>query len=375
MYGGPVRVAYDVSRELVKRGHEVTVYTSDQNGGSRINGRDKELDGIQVHYFRNVSAITVRKMKLSITPEMIPSIRSSVQGFDVVHIHEYRTFQSIVAHYYARKCSVPYVLQAHGALLRIGKWRKVKWIYDLFFGHNLLKDASKVIALSSMEAKQYRSMGVLEEKIEIIPNGIDLSEYADLPPKGSFRKKFGIDSGKRIILYLGRIDKTKGIDLLMKAYSQLVDSMKLGETMLVIAGPDDGYLNDVKSSANSLGISDSVLFTGFLNAKDKLKALVDTDVFVTPSFYGFPITFLEASAIGVPIVTTSDELNWIHNNTGYVIEKSPFALAKAISNILRDEQTRERFKTNSNSIIKNFDISAIVSRIENTYEAVIAPMK
>lgn len=375
-YGGPVRVAYDVSRELVKRGHEVTVYTSNRNNGcSKIDSRVKEVDGIWVHYFRNVSGMTVREMKLFITPEMIPVVRSGIQSFDVIHIHEYRTFQNIVVHHYARKYSVPYVLQAHGSLPRIMTKQELKWIYDVFLGYRLLRDASKVIALSQMEAQQYRSMGVPDEKIEIIPNGIDLSEYADLPPKGSFKKKFGMDSGKRIILYLGRIHKTKGIDLLLKAYSQLVNSMKLGETMLVIAGPDDGYLNDVKSLASSLGISDSVLFIGFINTEDKLKALVDTDVFVTPSFYGFPMTFLEACTIGVPIVTTSDELDWIHNNTGYVVEKSPFALAKAISNILRDEQTRERFKKNSSLVVKNFDISTIASRIENTYESVIALRK
>lgn len=67
---------------------------------------------------------------------------------------------------------------------------------------------------------------------------------------------------------------------------------------LVIAGPDDGYLAEAKSLCDSLSISDSVLFTGFISGEDKLKALVDSDVFITPSFLGFLVTFLEACATG-----------------------------------------------------------------------------
>ena len=53
-----------------------------------------------------------------------------------------------------------------------------------------------------MEAKQYKAMGVPEGKIAIIPNGIDLAEYANLPPKGAFKKKFNMDENEKIILLL-----------------------------------------------------------------------------------------------------------------------------------------------------------------------------
>jgi glycosyltransferase involved in cell wall biosynthesis len=369
MYGGPVRVAYDVSRELVKRGHEVTVYTSDQNGGSRIDCRDKELDGIQVHYFRNVSPITMRKMKLSITPEMIPVVKSDIQSFDVIHIHEYRTFQNVVVHHYARKYSVPYVLQAHGSLPRIIAKQRLKWIYDIFFGFRLLRDASKVIALSRMEAEQYRSMGVPEEKIAIIPNGIDLSEYADLPPKGPFRKKFGIDKDEKIVLYLGRVHESKGLDLLAEAFS--IVARKLDNVKLVIVGPDDGYATTFSRLISHLGIEEKVILTGFVKKNDKLAALGDSDVFVTPHFFGFPVTFLEACLAECPIVTTSSELDWIHNNVGYVTQNSPVAFGKAISNILQDEEVCIRFRNRCRFAVKNFDILKVTSQLEDTYDAVV----
>ena len=368
MYGGPVKVAYNVSRELIKRSHEVTVYASSGNNGClRIDSRIKEVDGMQVHYFRNVSTMTARELKLFITPEMIPIVRRDIQSFDVVHLHEYRSFQNIVVHHYARKYDVPYVLQAHGSLPRIVAKKGLKWVYDALFGYTLLRDASKAIALSRLEAEQYRGMGVPEDKIEVIPNGIDLSEYADLPPIGSFKKKFGIDEDEKIILYLGRIHESKGLDLLAEAFSIIAKDLE--NVRLVVVGPDDGYASAFSTLVSRLGIWERVLLTGFVEKEEKLAALVDSDVFVTPRFYGFPITFLEACLARCPIVTTSDELDWIHNNVGYVVEDSTVAFAKAISNILQDERTLERFQNNCRYAIKNFDISTVTSRLENVYKS------
>jgi glycosyltransferase involved in cell wall biosynthesis len=375
-FGGPVKVVYQISRELIKRSHEVVVYTTDvKDFGSRLEiDSSNTIKGMKVHRFRNISLTLVKKLKLFITPQLALFARKEVRKFDIIHLHEYRTFQNIVIHHYARKYNVPYVLQAHGSLPRIGAWQKLKWVYDILFGYRLLRNASKVIALARIEAEQYKAMGVPKEKITIIPNGIDLSEYAELPPKGAFKKKFNIPEDKKIILYLGRIHKTKGIAFLIRAYAHLINEMKCRDTVLVIAGPDDGYLNDAKALANSLGLYDSVMFTGFISSEDKLKALVDAEVFVTPSFYGFPMTFLEACAVGTPIVTTSlgDMLEWIHGNVGYVTQPRPRDLAEAIYRIISDNRLRRRFSKNCIEIVKSeFSIEKVVEKLEKVYEEAV----
>lgn len=193
-FGGPVKVAYQISKELIGRGHRVVVYTSDaRDYGSRLKiDSDNDVDGIRVHHFRNLALVLVKKFKLFITPQLISYSQKEVKMFNVIHLHEYRTFQNIVVAHYAKKFGVPYVLQAHGSLPRIGAWRRLKWLYDVLFGYRLLRDASRVIALSRVEAEQYKAMGVPEEKIAIIPNGIDLSEYTSLLSKGSFKSKHNI---------------------------------------------------------------------------------------------------------------------------------------------------------------------------------------
>jgi glycosyltransferase involved in cell wall biosynthesis len=214
-------------------------------------------------------------------------------------------------------------------------------------------------------------MGVPEEKIAIIPNGIDLSEYAELPPKGSFKKKFNIPEDRKIILYLGRIHRTKGIDFLIRAYAILKNKMNFKDAVLVIAGPDDGYLNEAKALANRLGILNSTVLTGFISSEYKLSALVDADVFVTPSFYGFPMAFLEACAVGTSIVTTSlgDTLEWVDGNVGYVAQPTPSDLAEAIYRIISDDELRKKFSRNCIEIVKSeFSIERVVEMLENVYE-------
>jgi len=372
-FGGPVKVAYNICMELTRRGHDVEVFTTnayDQTRNFEPISREQIINGFKVTYFNN----KLRFSNLFISSEMITTLCKRFREFDVIHTHFGRQTYDIVVSLCSRKYTIPYILQAHGSLPRIGSWRRLKWFYDVLFGYRVLRNASRVIALSHVEADQYRRMGVPEEKIAIVPNGIDLSEYANLPSQGAFKKKFGIPEDKKVILYLGRIHRIKGIDLLIKAYAYLIEKVGIKDAVLVIAGPDDGYLMAARALANSLGIYNSVMFTGFISSEDKLKALVDADVFVTPSFYGFPMTFLESCAVGTPIVTTSlgDTLEWIDRNVGYVTRPTPRDLAEAVYRIISDDELRRKFSRNCiKVVISNFSLEKVIERLEKLYGEVV----
>ncbi|MFZ7136936.1 MAG: glycosyltransferase [archaeon] len=366
-FGGPVSVAYSISKELVERGHFVTVYTSDiVDEKTRVDNTFQTVDGVDVFYFKNLS-LYAAKRKMFITPSLVSAVKDNVNSFDIVHIHGNRTSQSLILHYFLKKNSVPYIVQAHGGLPRISGNRLTR-LYDLFFGYNLLRKASKVVALSRVEVEQYVAMGVPEEKTEIIPNGIDLSEYTNLPPEGSFKNKFGIGDDEKIVLYVGRIHESKGLGLLAHAFK--IVSETVSNVRFVIVGPDDGYASEFSRLISGLGLEEKVLLAGFVEKRDKLAAFVDGDVFVTPRFYGFPVTFLESCLAGCPIVTASNELDWINNNVGYVTEYFSGALAKAITTLLQDEQINRRFRNNCRRMIKDYDISTVTHKLENLYKAV-----
>lgn len=360
--GGSIEAAYQLSRALVRRGQEVMIYTS-----------DFELDQEYINYLSEVKVYPfhnwLKLAELCLTPAIFRKAKREVSSFDIIHLHNYRTFQNIVAHHYAMKYDIPYILQAHGSLPKIMAKQRLKQVYDNIWGYRLLKDASKVIALTEMEAEQYKSMGVAEDKIEIVPNGIDLSEFENLPPRGEFRKKWNIDDSQRIVLYLGRIHKIKGLDLLVKAFADL--TKRLSAIRLVIAGSDDGYLPELQKLIRELKIGEKVLSTGLLYGRDKLEAYVDADVYVLPSIYEiFGITVLEALACGTPVILTDrcGIADVINSQAGLVVPYDKDQLSNAIGYMLNDDKRRQDLSKKDKLLVhEQFDWAKIAGLVENVY--------
>ncbi|MCD4678477.1 MAG: glycosyltransferase [Desulfobacula sp.] len=178
--GGPARSVYEISKKLIKNGHDVTVYTTD-GFKSRLDVEKNKpiiIDGIQTYYFRNLSRFLTKRMNFPI-PYYFPLVlRKKIKNFDVIHLNEHRTVLAIVVHYYAKKYGIPYILQPRGSVPTISK-SKQKKLFDAIFGHSIIKDASKIIASSKIESELIQ--GVFSEsnneKIVHIPNGIDLGTY------------------------------------------------------------------------------------------------------------------------------------------------------------------------------------------------------
>ncbi len=376
LYGGSQQVVYQISKELVKRGHNVCIYTSDakrSNLNERVWNAVEHIDGINVFHFKNVNAPLTRA-GFVITPEMRKSLVQEWAHFDLVHVHEARSYQNIIVWLIARKHKLPYVVHAHGLLGgRIGLTRK---ICDLVYGTKVLKDASMCLALNEHEAEQYRRVGVQDERIAILPNGINLAEYSDLGPEGLFKRRFGITENKRIVLYLGRIHRAKGIDFLVRAFAYLADNNR-GNLKLVIAGPDDGYLSEVTTLVNSLGISDLVLFTGVLSAEDKVSAYVDSDVVVNVEPKNvFGLVPLEAAVCSTPVIVsngnaiseTISEGKFGFSVTYGDINKLAGIMAKILNN---DDLSRSMGQKGRKFIFENFDWTNLVVKLEDIYKDVV----
>jgi len=365
--GGSAKGPYYLAKYLVKKGHEVFIFTSNFGRNLAKFPDEKDLAIIE-------SKIELKVFNLFYTSSLRSELESS-NKLDILHLHNFRTYQNYVAYSYAKRTNTPYILQAHGSIPRIGK-KELKWLYDVLFGYRLLRDASKVIALTQVETDQYRRMGIPGEKIAIIPNGIDLSEYAELPPKGSFKEKFNIPEDRKIILYMGRIHKIKGVDFLVRAYAYLKNEMKCKDVVLVIVGPDDGFLGEVKSLVQSLGISRFVIFTGPLYGKI-IGAYVDSDIIVLPSRYEtFPNVVLEAYACSKPVVASNVEAIpdiVLHGKTGLLFQAGDVkGLANAIAYMLTHSEEAERMGRNARRLVEErFSIDRVVTQFEALYEEVL----
>jgi glycosyltransferase involved in cell wall biosynthesis len=369
-FGGPLAVCYELSKELVKRGHQVTVFTTDAlSRHHRVETPEEIIDGIYVKRFRNIGNILASQHNIFFSPSMKAAM-NDLSDYDIVHLHEYTTLQNIIAHKSALSKSLPYVLQAHGSLPLVGGKLLLKRAFNHLFGYRLIRDASALIAVTQTEANQYVSMGGDKRKIIIIPNGIDMNNLHDLSHKGAFRRKYSLPDDTKIVLYLGRIHQIKGLDLLAKAFADL--SKEMNGVKLVIVGPDDGYLSELQKLIRELKIEGKVLLTGPLYAKDKLEAYIDADVYVLPSYYEtFPISVLEAIACSKPVIITdqcgiADMVK--NNNAGIVVPCDADQLASAILQLLNNPENAEYLGKNGKSLVyEYFTWDKIAEQVENLY--------
>lgn len=302
-YGGTCRAAWELARALVRKQQQVVVYTTDAlDAHARAKLPLEVVDGVEIHRVRNLSNY------LAWGRAFFPigfgrQLRAALSHADVAHLHEFRSYQNSVALPLMEKTGVPFVLTAQGGLPRIMGRHLLKILYDRMVGQRILRNAARLHALNEMEREQFIDLGVEPERVAILPNGVDLEQYRSLPPINGFRARFGVPEDVPIVLFLARVNKIKGVDFLVSSFDLLLRVSP--QAVLVIVGPDDGYLTEVKRQVQTLGISSQVRFTGYLDGDDKLQAYQSASVYVLPSAYEmFAITLLESLACGTPIIAT-----------------------------------------------------------------------
>jgi len=300
--GGTVDLIAKISRALAERGHEVTLYTSDYDHDPAYLA---SLEGVKVDLFHCVSGFG----QFYYQPELVKAVREHLAEFEVVHMHCLRSYQNIIVRRYAGRYSVPYLLDTHGSLPRKvpgegGLKPAFRWLFDLAFGNAILRDAAAVVAETQLGVSEYRDFGVEEGRIVLLPPPFDTAAFADLPESGGFRARYDL-TGKKLVMFLGRLHYIKGLDFLAAGFAELAKTRD--DLVLVLAGNDDGYRAELERQVAALGMADRVLFTGFIGGQDKLSALVDADVVVQTSRYeqGAWAPF-EAVLCATPIVVSDN---------------------------------------------------------------------
>jgi len=372
-YGGTCRAAWELARALVHEGQEVVVYTTDAlDSRSRASHAYEVVDGVEIHRVRNLSNhLAWRRLFLPV--KFGDQLKSALQRADVAHLHEFRSYQNAVALPLMEKFGVPFVLTAQGGLPRIMGRQSLKALYDRFVGRRILTQARRLHALNELEREQFIALGVPPNRIAILPNGVNLDEYKELPLVNGFRERFDIPADAPIVLFLARVNKIKGVNFLVNSFNEVRRSMP--EAILVIVGPDDGYLNQAKRQVHNMGIEQWVRFTGYLDGDDKLEAYQAASVYVLPSTYEmFAITLLESLACGTPIIATDRVglADFVRQNDlgSIVIYGNVQDLKDEILRTLRRPPDVERRAIYGRRyVLENFGWNSIAADWLNVYEA------
>jgi len=272
---------------------------------------------------------------------------------------------------FALQNNIPYIISAHGTLPYIIQRKFAKHIYDIFFGKHILRFSRKLLALSEIEINQYLQFGIDKERIALLYNGIDLQEYGELPQRGQFRYSEGIGESEKIILYLGRLHRIKGIDNLIYAFDNIKSC--IDNAFLIIAGPDGGELQNLINLTNQLQLQNRVKFIGPVYGRYKQSLYCDADVLVYPSIYEtFPLVPFEALMCGTPIVISKNSgiASLISDaQAGYVFEYGDIStLTRIIIDLLMSpEKSKQMVICGRNLIFQKVSLSKNISVLENIY--------
>lgn len=374
-YGGTCRAAWGLSRALARKGHEVTVFTTDAlEAHSRAQPAFEVVEGVRIHRFRNVSN-HLAWGRLFLPLGFGWHLADTLRWADVAHLHEYRSYQNAVALPVMERLGVSFVLTAQGGMPRIMGRHAAKAVYDWLVGRRILRRASRLHALNALERQQFMELGVEAERIAVLPNCVDVDEYQELPPVNGFRRQYEIPEDAPVVLFLARVNRIKGVDFLVSSFARVV--RQVPEAILLIVGPDDGFLPDVQRQIAGLGLSGQVRFTGYLTGQEKLAAYRSARVYVLPSAYEmFAITLLESLACGTPIIATercglADLVR--ERDLGYIVGYGDVpGLGDEITRILRDPaEAQRRAREGREYVLANFGWDSIAGNWVEVYRACV----
>ncbi len=305
-YGGIPRLATSLANGLARRGHQVTVCTTDAcDGSTRLASAapSRTPEGVEVRIFRNVSNALAYRLQFFVPLGLERYLRRHAGSFDVAHLHACRNVPGAIAAYHLQRTGVPYVLAPNGTAAVIERRVIAKRAFDLLAGRRVLAGAARMLAVSRAERVQFDRLGVPAQRVRCVPNPVDLAEFVRPMVTGSFRARFELPSSAPLVLFLGQQTPRKRVDVLVRAIARLGRS----DARLVVAGNDMGAEAATRALVKAFGLEDRVLFTGLLRGRERLEALADADVVVYPSEHEvFGLVPLEAILSGTPVVVADD---------------------------------------------------------------------
>jgi glycosyltransferase involved in cell wall biosynthesis len=304
-YGGPVRSTSALCEGLAQLGARVTVLTTNANAGQPLAvplNQPVCVEGVDVRYHRLRPGLPA---SFFYSPDLAAAVACSARHCDVALLDTFFTHAMGPAGRACRRAGVPYALSLRGQLLprRLRYRRLKKAVYLRLAGRAYLDAATALHCTDIEEARAARHLGCRAPAF-VVPNGLDLQPFQNLPPRGALRDQLGIPPQDGVLLFLGRLHPLKRPDL---AVAALAAAMQGGlPAHLVLAGPDEsGLFASLRQQAEQRGVGDRLHYLGLVQGAERLQALADADLMLMPSdSENFGNSAAEALAAGLPVLTS-----------------------------------------------------------------------
>ncbi|MDI6645229.1 MAG: glycosyltransferase family 4 protein [Methanobacteriaceae archaeon] len=361
--GGQESYIYNLSKNLIKKGHEVHIMTSNYP---------------KSNYYDEIEGMIIERNDLIMRPLRNPissgffNIKKLSNMFDVIHIHNLYAFPSILAAYYKNKFNNPLIFTDHGKLVFGVSYKDLLVrMYSKTIAKRILEKSDLVTVLSESQKNHLCSISPNSvNKIQVIPNAIDIELFKQLNDNNKKN-----ENSSFTFLYVGQMIKRKGIYWLLKALKIVIKSNK--NIKLILVG-DGEHLNYYKKLANDLNLSGYIEFKGRIDDMNNLASIYkSSDVFVLPSLSeGLPTVLLEAMFFGLPVIATDIPgiKDHFENYASLVPPKDSVKLAEAIIELSKKdnlEQAKKLSKEFMNLIESNYSWKAVAEEYEMIYESVL----
>ena len=353
--GGIARVVHDLSKRLIKDGHDVTVVTY-KEGDIPYFENDKGVKVYRVDNFMispNNFIDWVLQLNFNLVAKASEIITQEGK-FDVIHAHDWLVASSAKTLKNAYNIPIVSTIHATEAGRNSGIHDEVqRYINDTEW--MLTYESTEVIVNSNyMKSELQRLFGLPFEKISVVPNAVNLTNYSGIEKDYDFRRQYAMDNEK-IILFSGRLVYEKGVQYLISAMPKIIQYYH--DSKLIIAGKG-GMIDELKRQVEYLGLSNKVYFTGYLDNKNLCKMYKCADIAVFPSTYEpFGIVALEAMLAGVPVVVSDiGGLNEIveHGVNGMKsYAGNPNSIADSILALMYDHQLSDKIIKNAKQKVKD----------------------
>ena len=342
-FGGIMFLALDIARELSKKGENVTIYTTDLDFANNPHTFNKNLPKEE-----KIENFIIKRSHVILNFALYfvnPGIKKQMMKDDIEIIHTFgiRSYQSYIAALVSKKKNIPLVisdqsgLTTHPDLKNRGILFKILYFIQKPFLNFIIKQSSKIIVANEYESKIFERFSS-KTKIVVVKNGVDLEK---LESTVDFRKKYKIE--EKFILFLGRFNKVKGIDVLIDSIKILEKNKKLEKIKFLILGVDFGFEKEMDNLIKKYKLEKIIQVIKNPPREDVISAYKNCEFLVLPSRWELsPLTPLEGFAFKKTVIsskihgiphTISDKENCLLVNP-----EDPQLLAEAIIELLNNDE-------------------------------------
>ena len=354
-HGGVLEVVLSLKAGLEARGHEVKIITPSPRKHNGELHPDVIFAGTSVD-FRTLSfSDTTSQVSSRADVEKIDAMLAKEQ-FDILHFHE--PWMPLLSRQLLQRSGSVNIGTFHAKVSDALLPRSILRVVNPYL-KSVMKYLNVLTAVSDSGAEYVSS--IINEPITIIPNGIDLKKYQHSPVKK--------DPEDRMILYIGRLERRKGVKFLLQAF-QLFSQTNPGVKLIIAGdGPDREKLELLAEDLKLKNVS----FLGFVSEELKLELLAEADLFCSPALFGesFGIVLLEAMATNTVSVAG--------NNSGYaglmqglgglsIINPEDIAeFARRLDLLLNQPELRKLWQKWAKDYVKQFNYPNVVDKYEELY--------